>query len=111
MARQQLRAVPTRAAVNGAAHLEETRTVAAVHGRHDMERMAIRAVTDTLGNTLTETVHERTRRSAIENGSAAVASEQSSEIEQLKNENAELTRSLGLLKSAAALLAAALDRP
>jgi transposase-like protein len=76
-----------------------------------MERMAIRAVTDTLGNTLTETVHERTRRSAIENGSAAVASEQSSEIEQLKNENAELTRSLGLLKSAAALLAAALDRP
>jgi DivIVA domain-containing protein len=112
VARQQLRAVPTPAAVNGAAHLEETRTVAAVHGRHDMERMAIRAVTDTLGNTLTETVHERTRRSAIENGSAAVASEQSaSEIEQLKDENAELARSLGLLKSAAALPAAALDRP
>jgi transposase-like protein len=76
-----------------------------------MERMAIRAVTDTLGNTLTETVHERTRRSAIENGSSTVAAEQSSEIEQLKDENAELARSLGLLKSAAALLAAALDRP
>ena len=41
-------------------------TVAAVHGRHDMERMAIRAVTDVLGNTVTETVHERTRRSAVE---------------------------------------------
>ncbi|OBA58531.1 hypothetical protein A5647_01215 [Mycobacterium sp. 1100029.7] len=111
MARQQLRAVPTPAAVNGAAHVEETRAVAAVHGRHDMERMAIRAVTDTLGNTLTETVHERTRRSAVENGSGTVLSEPSSEIEQLKQENAELARSLGLLKSAAALLAAALDQP
>jgi DivIVA domain-containing protein len=108
MARQQLRAVPPPVAVNGAAHLEETRTVAAVHGRHDMERMAIRAVTDTLGNTLTETVHERTRRS---DGSPAVASEETSELDLLKEENAELARSLGLLKSAAALLAAALDRP
>ncbi|WAC92192.1 DivIVA domain-containing protein [Mycobacterium sp. Aquia_213] len=106
VARQQLRAVPP-VAVNGAAHLEETRTVAAVHGRHDMERMAIRAVTDTLGNTLTETVHERTRRDAT----AAVASEEPTELDRLKEENAELARSLGLLKSAAALLAAALERP
>ncbi len=111
MARQQLRAVPAPAAVNGAGHLEETRTVAAVYGRHDMERMAIRAVTDTLGNTLTETVHERTRRSALENATPAVASEQSTELDQLKEENAELARSLRLLKSAAALLAAALDGP
>jgi transposase-like protein len=95
--------VPTPAAVNGASHVEQTRTVAAVHGRHDMERMAIRAVTDTLGNTVTETVHERTRRSAIDG--------QSAQLEQLRQENAELTRSLGLLKSAAALLAAALDHP
>lgn len=108
VARQQLRAVPPPVAVNGVAHLEETRTVAAVHGRHDMERMAIRAVTDTLGNTVTETVHERTRRS---HGTPAVASEESTELDQLKEENAELARSLGLLKSAAALLAAALDRP
>ncbi|WP_326498503.1 DivIVA domain-containing protein [Mycobacterium sp. Aquia_216] len=108
VARQQLRAVPRPAAVNGSAHLEETRAVAAVHGRHDMERMAIRAVTDTLGNTLTETVHERTRRSEA---TAAVASEGSSELDRLKQENAELARSLGLLKSAAALLAAALDQP
>nr|BBX80360.1 hypothetical protein MFLOJ_41470 [Mycobacterium florentinum] len=108
MARQQLRAVPPPVAVNGTARLEETRAVAAVHGRHDMERMAIRAVTDTLGNTLTETVHERTRRSE---GTPAVASEQSTELDRLKEENAELARSLGLLKSAAALLAAALDRP
>ena len=111
MARQQLRAVPAPAAFNGAADLEETRTVAAVHGRHDMERMAIRAVTDTLGNTLTETVHERTRRSAVENAIPAVASERSTELDQLREENAELARSLRLLKSAAALLAAALDRP
>jgi DivIVA domain-containing protein len=111
MARQQLRAVPSPAAVNGAAHLDGGRTVAAVHGRHDMERMAIRAVTDTLGNTLTETVHERTRRSAVENASGAVISDASSEIEKLRDENAELARSLGLLKSAAALLAAALDQP
>ncbi|CDO91008.1 DivIVA domain-containing protein [Mycobacterium triplex] len=107
MVRQQLRAVPP-VAVNGAAHLEETRAVAAVHGRHDMERMAIRAVTDTLGNTLTETVHERTRRS---DGAVASADEELSELDRLKEENAELARSLGLLKSAAALLAAALDRP
>jgi DivIVA domain-containing protein len=108
MARQQLRSVPPPVAVNGAAHLEETRAVAAVHGRHDMERMAIRAVTDTLGNTLTETVHERTRRS---DGTPAVATDDVTELDQLKEENAELARSLGLLKSAAALLAAALDRP
>ncbi|SPM40170.1 DivIVA protein [Mycobacterium numidiamassiliense] len=106
---QQLRAVPTPVAVNGASHLEETR-VAAVHGRHDMERMAIRAVTDPLGNTVTETVHERTRRSAVENGGPVVAAEPADEIGQLKKENAELARSLGLIKSAAALLAAALDQ-
>lgn len=106
MARQQLRAVPPPVAVNGAGRLEETRAVAAVHGRHDMERMAIRAVTDTLGNTLTETVHERTRRSE-----GTVATDEATELDQLKEENAELARSLGLLKSAAALLAAALDRP
>jgi DivIVA domain-containing protein len=106
---QQLRAVPTPVAVNGASHLEETR-VASVHGRHDMERMAIRAITDTLGNTVTETVHERTRRSAIENGGQVVASESSDQIEQLRKENAELSRALGLIKSAAALLAAALDQ-
>jgi DivIVA domain-containing protein len=100
---QPLRAVPTPVAVNGVLRLGETRAVAAMHGRHDVERMAIRAVTDTLGNTVTETVHERTRRSAID--------EQSAELEQLRQENAELARSLGLLKSAAALLAAALDRP
>jgi hypothetical protein len=104
-----LRAVPTPVAVNGASHLEETR-VASVHGRHDMERMAIRAVTDTLGNTVTETVHERTRRSAIENGGQVVASDSADQIEQLRKENAELSRSLGLIKSAAALLAAALDQ-
>ena len=108
MARQQLRAVPPPVAVNGAGHLEETRAVAAVHGRHDMERMAIRAVTDTLGNTLTETVHERTRRS---DGTLVDSSNEATAIDQLKEENAELARSLGLLKSAAALLAAALDRP
>jgi hypothetical protein len=105
---QQLRAVPTPVAVNGA-HVEETR-VAAVHGRHDMERMAIRAVTDTLGNTVTETVHERTRRSAIENAAPAAPPEASDHIEQLMKENAELARSLGLIKSAAALLAAALEQ-
>jgi DivIVA domain-containing protein len=107
---QQLRAVPTPVAVNGASHLQETRVAAAVHGRHDMERMAIRAVTDTLGNVVTETVHERTRRSAVDNGSPVVAADASDEIEQLKKENAELARSLGLIKSAAALLAAALDQ-
>ncbi len=103
--------MPKSAAVNGAPHLEGVRTVASVHGRHDVERMAICAVTDTLGNTVTETVHERTRRSPIDNGGPGVPSERSAELEQLKEENAELTRSLRLLKSAAALLAAALDRP
>jgi DivIVA domain-containing protein len=97
---QQLRAVPD-AAVNGKP-LDELRSAASVHGRHDMERMAIRAVTDPLGNTVTETVHERTRRSPVDNAPA--------ELERLREENAELTRSLRLLKSATALLAAALDR-
>ena len=61
--------------------------------------MAIRAVTDTRGNTVTETVHERTRRSRIDHGGPAVAAAQSTELEQLKEENAELTRSLGLLRA------------
>jgi DivIVA domain-containing protein len=110
-AAQQLSAVPSPAAVNGASRLEEARAVASVHGRHHTERMAIRAVTDTLGNTVTETLHERTCRNPIGDGAPGVASEESSELDQLKQENAELARSLGLLKSAAALLAAALDRP
>ena len=96
--------------VDGTPRLEEMRALPSVDGRHDIERMAIRAITDTLGNTVTETVHERTRRSRIDHGGQAVAVEPSTELEQLKKENAELAHSLGLLKSAAALLAAALDR-
>ena len=106
---QQLRAVPKTSAVNGGPRLQEARTVAPVHGRHDMERMAIRAVTDTHGNTVTETVHERTRAAALDNGGPAAAYDRP-EIELLKQENADLKRSLGLLKSAAALLAAALEQ-
>jgi DivIVA domain-containing protein len=107
---QQLRVVPNSAAVNGAPHVEEMHTVASMHGRHDMERMAIRAVTDTLGNVVTETVHERTRRSPVDGGPGLPA-EQAGELERLKEENADLNRTLRLLKSAAALLAAALDHP
>jgi DivIVA domain-containing protein len=106
-----VKAVKAVKAVNGSSPLEQAHGVAAVHGRHDMERMAIRAVTDTLGNTVTETVHERTRRSAIETGAAAATLDASTELDRLRQENAELTRSLGLLKSAAALLAAALEHP
>jgi hypothetical protein len=40
-----------------------------------------------------------------------MASDSPDQIEQLRKENAELARSLGLIKSAAALLAAALDQP
>lgn len=86
--------------------------MAPVHGRHDMERMAIRAVTDTHGNTVTETVHdvhERTRAGVIDHGGAAGACDRS-EAELLRRENADLERSLRLLKSAAALLAAALEQ-
>lgn len=97
--------------VNGTSHREEMRTVASVRGRHDMERMAIRAVTDALGNTITETVHERLRRSDIDRDGSGVASEQSPQLDQLKQQNAELVRTNGLLKAAAALLAAALDQP
>jgi hypothetical protein len=97
--------------VSGGSRLEEKRAIASVHGRHHTERMAIRAVTDTLGNTVTETVHERTCRNPIDDGAPGAASEVSRELDQLREENAELARSLGLLKSAAALLAAALDRP
>jgi DivIVA domain-containing protein len=110
-AQQLAKALSKSGTVNGTSRLEETRAMAPLYGRHDMERMAIRAVTDTLGNTVTEAVHELTHRSPVNNGGPGVASEQSNELEQLKEENAELTRSLGLLKSAAALLAAALDRP
>jgi DivIVA domain-containing protein len=98
------------AAVNGTARVGEMRTVAAVHGRHDVERMAIREITDGLGNTVTERVHERTRRSRIEHGGQAVATEPATELEQLREENAALAHSLGLLKGATSLLAAALDR-
>jgi hypothetical protein len=53
-------------------------------------------------------VHERTLKSAIENGGQVAAFDSSDQIEQLRKENAKLSRSLGLIKSAAALLAAAL---
>ena len=108
---QQPTTRPKPAAVNGTSSLEEMHAVGSVQGRHDMERMAVRAVTDARGNTVTETVHERTRRSRIDHGDSALAADRADELERLKEENAELARSLGLLKSAAALLAAALDRP
>lgn len=92
-------------AVNGVP-LDELRSAASMHGRHDMERMAIRAVTDPLGNTVTSTVHERTRRSPAEDQVSGA----STELDRLRDENAQLTHSLRLLKSASALLAAALDR-
>lgn len=66
--------------------------------------MAIRAVTGTHGNVVTETVHERTRGGAVDNGGPAAAFDRS-QAERLKEENANLKRSLALLKSAAALLA------
>ncbi|WP_407689040.1 hypothetical protein [Mycobacterium sp. HUMS_1102779] len=106
---QQLRAVPKAAAFNGGSRLREARAAAPVHGRHDMERMAIRAATDTHGNMVAEAVHERTRAGAIDSGGPAAAFDRS-EVELLKEENANLKRSLGLLKSAAALLAAALGK-
>ncbi|OBI19475.1 MULTISPECIES: DivIVA domain-containing protein [unclassified Mycobacterium] len=108
---QPLRAVPKSAASNGSARIDEVRAVASVRGRHDMERMAIRAVTDQLGNTVTETVHERTRRALLDHDSPAAPADHQVELERLKAENAELNRSLRLLKAAAASLAAALDRP
>ncbi|WP_293319136.1 hypothetical protein [Mycobacterium sp.] len=75
-----------------------------------MERMAIRAITDTRGNTITETVHERTRSGPIDHDGQHASTEQSTELARLKEQNAQLLDSIGLLKSAAALLAAALDR-
>jgi hypothetical protein len=47
--------------------------------------------------------------SAANTGGRRVAAAQPTELEQLKGENAELTRPVGLLKAATALLAAALD--
>lgn len=64
-------------------------------------------MTDVLGNTVTETVHERTHRSEI--GHRTASADQSGELEQLREANAELARANGLLKAATALLAAALD--
>lgn len=95
---QQLRAVPNGAAVNGAQHRDEARFVTSVQGRHDVDRMAIRAVNENSGN-------------PIGNGGPGVAAGQPEQLEQLKKQNAELTRSLGLVKSATALLAAALECP
>ncbi|MEY8014137.1 hypothetical protein [Mycobacterium servetii] len=54
-------------------------------------------------------VHERTRGAAIDSGGPAAAFDRS-EVELLKEENANLKRSLALLKSATALLAAALEQ-
>src|SRR6516162_3711538 len=82
---QQPTTRPKPAAVNGTSSLEEMHAVGSVH--------------------------ERTRRSRIDHGDPALAADRADELERLKEENAELARSLGLLKSAAALLAAALDRP
>ncbi|AWV48555.1 hypothetical protein JK2ML_2252 [Mycobacterium leprae Kyoto-2] len=62
--------------VNFASHRKEGRTIASVHDRYDMERMAIRVVADTLGNTIPETGYERLCRSDIDNDGSAVASEQ-----------------------------------
>ncbi len=91
-------------AVNGASHPEEAHAVA-IRGRHDVERMGIRTVTAPLGGT----VHERTRRDPADSGASTATRDGSLELDRPRKQNAELTRSVGLLKSAAALLAAALD--
>lgn len=101
---------PQHVVANGPLHSESGRTVSAVHGRHHMERTAIRAVTDILGNRMTETVCEWMRTSTINHTSSELASEAAPPLQELMQENAELTRSNGILKAAAALLAAELDR-
>ncbi|WP_165759310.1 hypothetical protein [Mycobacterium decipiens] len=68
--------------------------------------MAIRAVTDLRGNTITETLHELLKREVDD---STVAAEPSTQLSHLKEQNSELKRTNGLLKAAAALLAAALD--
>ncbi|WP_454561085.1 DivIVA domain-containing protein [Mycobacterium haemophilum] len=98
------------AVAHGPLHSETGRTVSAVHGRHHMERTAIRAVTDILGNRMTETVCEWMRTSTVNHASSELPSEAVPPLQELMRENAELTRSNGILKAAAALLAAELDR-
>lgn len=91
-------------AVNGASHLGEAHAVA-IRGRHDVERMALRAVTAPLGGS----AHERTRQESADSGALTATRDGSLELDQLRKQNAELARAVALLKSAADLVAAALE--
>jgi len=85
------------------------RTVAEVHGKHAMEWTAVRAVADLLGSAqTTETKQEWVRKSEPEQN---VTSIETAQVKQLQKENAELNKVNEILRAAAALFAAEIQRP
>ena len=88
------------------------RMVAEVSDGHGSEWAAISEVARLLGVGCAETVRKWVRQAQVDAGSrVGMTTEESTELKQLKRENAELRRANAILKTASAFFAAELDRP
>ena len=86
--------------------------VAEVSDEHGSEWAAISEVARLLGVGCAETVRKWVRQAQVDAGSrVGMTTEESTELKQLKRENAELRRANAILKTASAFFAAELDRP
>ena len=104
-------AVPARQDLQPAAISEEhritaVRAIAGAYGKHDLEWMAIRSVAERVGERMTETVQQEwTRTTNAEPPGGEVIPIESAQLQQLKQQNAELTRVNEMLKTLTALFA------
>ena len=88
------------------------RMVAEVSDEHGSEWAAISEVARLLGVGCAETVRKWVRQAQVDAGSrVGMTTKESTELKQLKRENAELRRANAILKTASAFFAAELDRP
>jgi transposase len=86
--------------------------VAEVLGDYLNESAALRAVAEKLGIGSGETLRNWVRRDQVDSGQRpGTTTEESAQIKAMKKEIAELRRANDILKAAASLFAAELDRP
>jgi len=104
-------AVPARqdrqpAAISEEQRITAVRAIAGAYGKHDLEWMAIRSVAERVGERMTETVQQQwTRTTNAEPPGGEVIPIESAHLQQLRQQNAELTRVNEMLKTLTALFA------